>query len=105
MPTAYSAVFDKLRPVIFKYNKGTGGRFHTGFIAQEVADAVTSSGLTLEDFAAVCAPYADDDVWGIRYEEIISLNTWEIQKLKAEIAALKKLIPTSKKLSKKEKKQ
>lgn len=105
MPTAYSTLFDNLRPVIFKYNKGTGGRFHTGFIAQEVADAVTSAGLTLEDFAAVCAPFADDDVWGIRYEEIISLNTWEIQKLKAEIAALKKLIPTSKKLSKKEKKQ
>ena len=105
MPTAYSTLFDHLRPVIFKYNKGTGGRYHTGFIAQEVADAVTAAGLTLEDFAAVCAPFADDDVWGIRYEEIISLNTWEIQKLKAEIAALKKLISTSKKLSKKEKKQ
>ena len=98
MPTAYSAVFDKLRPVIFKYNKGTRGRFHTGFIAQEVADAVMSSGLALEDFAAVCAPYADDDVWGIRYEEIISLNTWEIQKLKAEIAALKKMIPLTNKI-------
>lgn len=89
MPTAYSTLFDNLRPVIFKYNKGTGGRFHTGFIAQEVADAVASAGLTLEDFAAVCAPFANDDVWGIRYEEIISLNTWEIQKLKAEINALK----------------
>ena len=89
MTTAYSTLFDNLRPVIFKYNKGTGGRFHTGFIAQEVADAVTSAGLTLEDFAAVCAPFANDDVWGIRYEEIISLNTWEIQKLKAEINALK----------------
>ena len=98
MPTAYSAVFDKLRPVIFKYNKGTRGRFHTGFIAQEVADAVMSSGLALEDFAAVCAPYADDDVWGIRYEEIISLNTWEIQKLKAEIVALKKMIPLTNKI-------
>lgn len=89
MPTAYSVLFDKLRPVIFKYNEGTGGRYHTGFIAQEVAEAVTSSGLTLSDFAAVCAPYRDDDVWGIRYEEIISLNTWEIQKLKSEIKALK----------------
>ena len=89
MPDAYSSMFDKLRPVIFKYNEGTGGRYHTGFIAQEVAEAVTSSGLTLDDFAAVCAPYRDDDVWGIRYEEIIALNTWEIQKLKAEIKALK----------------
>ena len=89
MPTAYSNLFDNLRPVIFKYNQGTGGRFHTGFIAQEVANAVTSAGLALEDFAAVCAPFSDDDVWGIRYEEIISLNTWEIQKLKAEINALK----------------
>lgn len=89
MPTAYSIMFDKLRPVIFKYNEGTSGRFHTGFIAQEVAEAVESSGLTLEDFAAVCAPYDKDGVWGIRYSEIVALNTSEIQKLKAEIAALK----------------
>lgn len=89
MPTAYSTMFDKLRPVIFKYNEGTSGRFHTGFIAQEVAEAVESSGLTLEDFAAVCAPYDKDGVWGIRYSEIVALNTSEIQKLKAEIAALK----------------
>jgi len=89
MPAAYSTMFDKLRPVIFKYNEGTSGRFHTGFIAQEVAEAVESSGLTLEDFAAVCAPYDKDGVWGIRYSEIVALNTSEIQKLKAEIAALK----------------
>ena len=92
MPEAYSKLFDCLRPVAFKYNEGTSGRIHTGFIAQEVAEAVSIAGLTLNDFAAVCAPFRDDDVWGIRYEEIISLNTWEIQKLKAEVKALKKLI-------------
>lgn len=92
VPSAYADLFDHLHPVIFKYNEGTGGRYHTGFIAQEVAEAVSTAGLTLSDFAAVCAPYSDDDVWGIRYEEIISLNTWEIQKLKAEVNHLKELL-------------
>lgn len=92
VPSAYADLFDHLHPVIFKYNEGTGGRYHTGFIAQEVAEAVSTAGLTLSDFAAVCAPYSDDDVWGIRYEEIISLNTWEIQKLKAEVNHLKEML-------------
>ena len=92
---AYSVLFDNLLPRTYKYNHGTSSRTHSGFIVQEVVNAVNTAGLTTQDFAAVCAfgdPEDDETEWGLRYEEIIALNTWEIQKLKAEVKALKKLI-------------
>ena len=92
---AYSVLFDNLLPRTYKYNHGTSSRTHSGFIVQEVVNAVKTAGLTTQDFAAVCAfgdPEDDETEWGLRYEEIIALNTWEIQKLKAEVKALKKLI-------------
>lgn len=88
---AYSSIFDKLKPVTFKYNDGNSDRIHTGFIAQDVEEAVLQSGLTTKDFAAVC--YDTDENgnkhdYGVRYEEIVSLCVYEIQKLKARIKEL-----------------
>lgn len=83
----YSRIFDKLKPVTYKYNNGKSDRTHTGFIAQDIEDAVLSLGLTTKDFAAVCYDLDEDGNkinYGVRYEEIVSLNTYEIQKLKAE---------------------
>lgn len=90
-PEVYSRIFDALMPVIYKYNNGESDRFHTGFIAQDVENAVVSAGLTTKDFAAVCYDLDDDGNkvnYGVRYEEIVSLNTHEIQKLKAKIKEL-----------------
>lgn len=89
----YSQLFDKLRPVTFKYKNGTSGRIHTGFIAQDVEDAVLSLGLTTQEFAGVCYDVGKDgnkSKYGIRYEEIVSMNTYEIQKLKQRVAELEK---------------
>lgn len=94
-PESYSRIFDALRPVIFKYNDGNSERYHTGFIAQDVEDAVISAGLTTKDFAGVCYELDSDGNkvnYGVRYGEIVSLNTYEIQKLKARIAELEKII-------------
>lgn len=90
----YSALFDGLRPVTYKYNDGTSNRIHTGFIAQDVYDATVSAGLTSSDFAAVCYDTKDGQNvnWRIRYEEIIALNTWQIQRLKEEIERLKVIV-------------
>lgn len=88
IPEKYSKVFDKLHPVIFKYNDGTSNRFHIGFIAQEVAQAVEEAGLDLNEFAAVTVGQNDGDFWGIRYGEFAALNVFEIQQLKARAAAL-----------------
>jgi hypothetical protein len=90
-PEVYSKLFDKLRPVAYKYKNGTSGRIHTGFIAQDVEDAVLSLGLTTQAFAGVCYDLnenGDRVKYGIRYEEIVSMNTYEIQQLKRRVAEL-----------------
>ncbi len=98
MSEQYETLFDALRPVRFKYNDGTSDRFHTGFIAQEVKAATESAGLTTQDFAAY---YEYDRQTGeeetqttaaLRYGEFVSLNTWEIQRLKARVAELERII-------------
>ena len=87
-----SALFDLLKPVLFKYKNGASNRTHTGFIAQEIEEAVLASGLTTQDFAAVCYTIDDDGNkydYSVRYDEIISLCVHEIQKLKQELKELK----------------
>ena len=91
----YSVMFDNLKPRTFKYNDGTSNRIHSGFIVQEVVSAIKTAGLTTKDVAAVCAfgdPNDSTTEWGLRYEELISLNTWEIQKLKRRVAELESII-------------
>ena len=91
----YSVFFDNLKPRTFKYNEGTSNRIHSGFIVQEVVSAIETAGLTTQDVAAVCAfgdPSETTTEWGLRYEELISLNTWQIQKLKQRVAELEAII-------------
>jgi hypothetical protein len=91
----YSRVFDRLKPVTFKYNHGESDRIHTGFIAQDVEDAIVAEGLTTKDFAAVC--YDTDEQgnksnYRIRYDEIISMCVKEIQDLKCRLSECERRI-------------
>ena len=95
----YDAMFDALTPVVYKYNDGTSGRIHTGYIAQDVLAAVENAGLTSTDFAGYIKAKEIDQETGaetetcyLRYEEFIALNTDQIQKLKARVAELEKKI-------------
>lgn len=88
----YSRIFDRLRPVTFKYNDGKSDRLHTGLIAQEVEEAVLAEGLTTKDFAAVCYDVDENGKktnYAVRYGELVSMCIKEIQDLKAEVARLK----------------
>lgn len=49
----YDKFFDLLRPVGFKYVFGTSNRTHSGFIAQEVEEALAAAELTGKDFAII----------------------------------------------------
>ena len=49
----YDKFFDLLRPVGFKYIFGTSNRTHSGFIAQEVEEALAAAKLTGKDFAII----------------------------------------------------
>ena len=86
----YEIFFDNIKPKRYKYNNGTSDRYHTGFIAQEVVEAIENSGLTTQDFAGVMlsSPNTEDERWYLRRDEFVSLNTWQIQKLKARVAEL-----------------
>lgn len=90
LPQVYSTLFDNLIPKRFKYNDGTSNRFHTGFIAQDVNEAIKNSGLTTQDFAATVLfnKGEENEQWTLRYEEFIALNTWQIQKLKQRVTEL-----------------
>jgi hypothetical protein len=90
IPDAYEILFDNLQSKIFKYNDGTSDRYHTGFEAQGVDEARQKANISRQDFAAVCIDNegTEKEEWGLRYDEFISLNTWQIQKLKARVAEL-----------------
>ena len=91
--------YQSLTPRVFKYNNGSSNRYHTGFIAQEVEEAILKNGLTLNDLALFVRVSHEkaptDDINGacyLIYEEFISLNTWEIQKLLKKIQELERRI-------------
>ena len=86
LPMQYSVFFDKISPKIYKYNDGTSNRFHTGFIAQEIENALIESNINTQDFAGLVKK--SNGLYSLRYEEFIALNTNEIQKLKARVTEL-----------------
>lgn len=65
----YDKFFDLLRPVGFKYIFGTSDRLHSGFIAQEVEQALIASKLTGKDFAIIDkAPISEREITEIEVE-------------------------------------
>lgn len=86
----YTDVFDKLNPVRYKYNDGESGRFHTGFIAQDVETAVYESGLSGDDFAGFLKDI--DGNYFLRYEELIALLVNEVKSLKQRCSVLEEII-------------
>lgn len=89
----YNTFFDTLQPKRYKYIDGTSNRYHTGFIAQEIVQALEDSGLNTLDFAAVMLePDDDGPVWRLRRDEFVALNTWQIQLLKPRVAAIEEKI-------------
>lgn len=103
----YEDLFFKLKPTQFKFNDGLGNRYHTGFISQDVGDAIIESGLSTQDFAAfVKSPKEnltldanDEDCnYYLRYSEFIALNTHMIQKLYKRIDDLESEISKFKEL-------
>lgn len=94
----YREAFLKLKPAFYKMNDGTSDRFHTGFIAQDVEEAVRSAGLTNKDFAALtieekeCEDGKAREEYGLRYSEFVSLNTFMIQQAWKKIEALEQRV-------------
>lgn len=102
----YINFFNNLKPISYMY-KHNGHRMHMGFGARQVEESLLKAGLTTKDFAGVLidkdvtisADEAEteedvhyDELYSLRYEEFISLNTAMIQKCLKEIDQLKEII-------------
>lgn len=108
----WDGFFDSIEPCAFKMKNGASGRFHIGFKARQIEEALLNSGLSTSDFAGFVKmayePNPDDeegtavyeaagikpgdDEYGLIYSEFTALNTYEIQKLKKRIDELEALI-------------
>ena len=108
----WESFYDSLEPVAFRMKNGASGRYHMGFKAQQVEQALVNNGLTTSDFAGfIKSKYtpdkddvensiiyqeaginAGDDEYSLIYTEFVAMNTYEIQKLKKEVAFLKECL-------------
>lgn len=73
LPAKYVRMFELVEPKRYKLNSGTSGRFHTGFIAQEVEAAMQKCGITSQEFAGWAAAKRKDgsETYFLRYSEFI----------------------------------
>lgn len=81
----YVEFITKLMPKRFKMNSGTSGRFHMGFIAQDVEELLAECGIETTEFAGLIKDvYKDDDgndveYYALRYSEFIAplVTAWQ----------------------------
>lgn len=100
----YEEFFGLLKPTQYKLNNGDSGRYHVGFISQDVEEAMEAAGLGSLDFAGfIKSPVHEvelkngdydtttpiiDYKYALRYGEFVALNTHMIQKMMKRIEEL-----------------
>lgn len=100
----YEDFFRRLKPTQYKLNNGDSGRYHVGFISQDVEQAMEEAGLDSLDFAGFIKtpvhekelPNGDydettpiiDHKYALRYGEFVALNTHMIQRMMGRIEEL-----------------
>jgi len=83
----YEKLFDDLRPVSYMYRNDERKVHHTGFIMEDIGNALSKNGISPSSFGAY-NPNTKGVGGSINYIDIIALNTSQIQKLKIRIAEL-----------------
>ena len=104
----YEVLFNDLKPMTFRMLVNSSNRKYVGFIAQDVKDSLDKAGISTNDFAGYVEDGVDTQMFnetlgynplegsdrqlGLRYEEFIPMNTWQIQKLKQRVCELETTI-------------
>lgn len=89
LPDSYVTMLDNITPVRYKMRNGTWGRYHVGFIAQDVEKAMQAAGITDMDFAGWCQDVdeAGENIYLLRYQEFIALLWAKIRQLESRLPA------------------
>lgn len=91
----YDLIYDDLKPISYELVYGKSNRRHLGLSANDIKNTLDKYEINTQNFAAYCEwdqPNKYGATCGIRYEELIPLNIYEIQKLKKRIAELETII-------------
>lgn len=90
MPQKYLSLLYGLEPSIFQMDAGTSGRYHAGFIAQDVEAEMAANDISDMEFAGLVIGGMDTDnpVYMLRYEEFIAIAVKAIQDLNARLKRL-----------------
>ena len=90
LPDKYLAMFDSLRPRRFKMNNGTSDRYHIGYIAQEVEEAMIAAGIDSQEFGGFIKDKDQDgnDIYMLRYGEFDAIYSAKIKQLESRNAEL-----------------
>lgn len=90
IPDKYMDMLDRIEPVRFKVNNGTSGRYHVGFVAQDVEAAMESSEVDPLEFAGWCKDKGSNgaELQMLRYTEFIPLCIEKLRRLTARVAEL-----------------
>lgn len=90
LPDKYVTMFDHIRPRRFKMNEGSSGRYHVGYIAQEVEEAMAVAGIDSLEFGGFVKDVDDDgtDIYMLRYDEFNAIHSAKLKQLEARVAAL-----------------
>lgn len=102
----YEEFFGMLKPTQYKMNNGDSGRYHVGFISQDIEEAMERAGLDSLEFAGfIKSPVHEvefdngdydettpiiDYKYALRYAEFVALNTHMIQKLMKRVDELER---------------
>lgn len=84
----FDKFFNELRPISFKWKESENDKTHIGFIAQDIQESERRNNLDLD----LVYGNENDDLLNLDKQEIIALNTWQIQKLKDRVQRLEELI-------------
>lgn len=90
LPDKYVDMLDALEPKRFKLDDGNSGRYHTGFIAQDVKAAMDGAGIDSMEFGGWCrdADVEGNEVQMLRVGEFVSILWAKIRKLEQRIIQL-----------------
>lgn len=90
LPEKYVAMFDLIEPKRFKLNDGTSGRYHVGYIAQEVKAAMDATGVDSTEFGGWVRDIDSfgREIYSLRYGEFWPICSAKLKQLEARVAAL-----------------
>lgn len=93
LPEKYIKIFDNLTPRRFKLNNGTSDRYHVGYIAQEVEEAMNAAGVDSQEFGGFIKDVHEEngsDIYMLRYGEFDAIYAAKIKQLESRIDELEK---------------